>query len=119
MEKVEIVEKEHGQQSHSMKLQLREDVVLCLEEGLLRLNMGKSGRGRKERAAKVEKLRNLTIFSDTSAIEIFVNDGETVMTTRVYSENLKQKVTFLSKENTGSITGYELGSFIVYHNEEV
>ena len=41
------------------------------------------------------------------------------MTTRVYSENLKQKVTFLSKENMGSITGYELGSFIVYHNEEV
>ena len=118
-EKVEIVEKEREQQSRSMKLQLREDVILSLEEGILRLNMGKSGRGRKERATKVEKLRNLTIFSDTSAIEIFINDGETVMTTRVYSENLKQKVTFLSKENTGSVTGYELGSFIVHHHEEV
>ena len=40
------------------------------------------------------------------------------MTTRVYSENLKQKVTFLSKENTGSVTGYELGSFIVHHHEK-
>lgn len=75
-----------------MKLQLREDVILSMEEGILRLNMGKSGRGRKERAAKVEKLRNLTIFSDTSAIEIFINDGETVMTTRVYSENLNRKL---------------------------
>ena len=119
VEIVEIIEKERRQQSRSMKLQLREDVILSLEEGILRLNMGKSGRGRKERAAKVEKLRNLTIFSDTSAIEIFINDGETVMTTRVYSENLKQKVTFLSKENTGSVTGYELGSFIVHHHEEV
>ena len=119
VEIVEIIEKERGQQSRSMKLQLREDVILSLEEGILRLNMGKSGRGRKERATKVEKLRNLTIFSDTSAIEIFINDGETVMTTRVYSENLKQKVTFLSKENTGSVTGYELGSFIVHHHEEV
>ena len=119
VEIVEIIEKERRQQSRSMKLQLREDVILSLEEGILRLNMGKSGRGRKERATKVEKLRNLTIFSDTSAIEIFINDGETVMTTRVYSENLKQKVTFLSKENTGSVTGYELGSFIVHHHEEV
>ena len=119
VEIVEIIEKERRQQSRSMRLQLREDVILSLEEGILRLNMGKSGRGRKERATKVEKLRNLTIFSDTSAIEIFINDGETVMTTRVYSENLKQKVTFLSKENTGSVTGYELGSFIVHHHEEV
>ena len=116
---LEADEKEREQKSRSMKLQLREDVILSLEEGILRLNMGKSGRGRKERATKVEKLRNLTIFSDTSAIEIVINDGETVMTTRVYSENLKQKVTFLSKENTGSVTGYELGSFIVHHHEEV
>ena len=79
--------------------------------------MGKSGHGRKERVAEVKQLRNLTIFSDTSAIEIFINDGETVMTTRVYSENLEQKVSFLSKGNVGSVTGYELESFVVIEKE--
>lgn len=75
--------------------------------------MGKSGHGRKERIAEIKQLRNLTIFSDTSAIEIFINDGENVMTTRVYSENLEQKVTFLSKGNVGNVAGYELGSFVI------
>lgn len=96
-----------------MTLQLREDVVLSWKDGLVSLKLGKSGHGRNERIAEVEVLRNLTIFSDTSAIEIFINDGETVMTTRVYSEHLKQRVCFLEKGNASSITGYELGIFIV------
>ena len=80
--------------------------------------MGKSGHGRKERIAEIKQLRNLTIFSDTSAIEIFINDGENVMTTRVYSENLEQKVTFLSKGNVGNVAGYELRSFVIEKHEE-
>ena len=80
--------------------------------------MDKSGHGRKERIAEIKQLRNLTIFSDTSAIEIFINDGENVMTTRVYSENLEQKVTFLSKGNVGNVAGYELGSFVIEKHEE-
>ena len=100
-------------QEAPMTLQLREDVFLSWKDGLLSLKMGQSGHGRKERIAQIDALRNLTIFSDTSAIEIFINDGETVMTTRVYSEHLNQKVQFLEKGNVSSITGYELGSFIV------
>lgn len=53
-----------------------------------------------------------------SCIEIFINDGENVMTTRVYSENLEQKVTFLSKGNVGNVAGYELGSFVIEKHEE-
>lgn len=60
--------------------------------------MGESGRGRKQRFAKVEELSDITIFSDTSAIEIFINNGETVLTTRVYSEHLEQKVELVSRE---------------------
>ena len=113
---VKNTEIEDKQEKSSIKIQLREDVFLSWGKGVFRLNMGKSGRGRKERVAKVEQLRNLTIFSDTSAIEVFINDGETVMTTRVYNETLEQTVTFLSKGNdgnVGNVTGYELGSFVI------
>ena len=109
---------ERTEKNSSVKIQLREDVFLSWEKGLFRLNMGKSGHGRKERIAEIKQLRNLTIFSDTSAIEIFINDGENVMTTRVYSENLEQKVTFLSKGNVGNVAEYELGSFVIEKHEE-
>ena len=109
---------ERTEKNSSVKIQLREDVFLSWEKGLFRLNMGKSGHGRKERIAEIKQLRNLTIFSDTSAIEIFINDGENVMTTRVYSENLEQKVTFLSKGNVGNVAGCELGSFVIEKHEE-
>ena len=109
---------ERTEKNSSVKIQLREDVFLSWEKGLFRLNMGKSGHGRKERIAEIKQLRNLTIFSDTSAIEIFINDGQNVMTTRVYSENLEQKVTFLSKGNVGNVAGYELGSFVIEKHEE-
>ena len=109
---------ERTEKNSSVKIQLREDVFLSWEKGLFRLNMGKSGHGRKERIAEIKQLRNLTIFSDTSAIEIFINDGENVMTTRVHSENLEQKVTFLSKGNVGNVARYELGSFVIEKHEE-
>ena len=40
---------ERTEKNSSVKIQLREDVFLSWEKGLFRLNMGKSGHGRKER----------------------------------------------------------------------
>lgn len=97
----------------SVKLKLREDVIISWENGIFKIEMGKSGHGRRERVAQIDKLFNITIFSDTSSIEIFINDGETVMTTRVYSDNLNQEVSFLSSDNKGAVIGYELGSFVI------
>ena len=87
------------------------------ERWLVYGSMGESGRGRKQRFAKVEELSDITIFSDTSAIEIFINNGETVLTTRVYSEHLEQKVELVSREVKGSVHGYELGSFEVEYKK--
>lgn len=95
----------------------REDVTISWKDGLFTLSMGESGRGRKQRFAKVEELSDITIFSDTSAIEIFINNGETVLTTRVYSEHLEQKVELVSREVKGSVHGYELGSFEVEYKK--
>lgn len=56
---------------------------------------------KRESAENKTVKKSYNILNDTSAIEIFINDGENVMTTRVYSENLEQKVTFLSKGKCG------------------
>ena len=80
------------EEAKNLELKLREDVTISWKDGLFTLSMGESGRGRKQRFAKVEELSDITIFSDTSAIEIFINNGETVLTTRVYSEHLEQSL---------------------------
>lgn len=49
--------------------------------------LGSSGQGRKERSCRVEELRKLTIIVDTSSVEVFLNDGETVLTTRFYPQD--------------------------------
>ena len=105
------------EEAKNLELKLREDVTISWKDGLFTLSMGESGRGRKQRFAKVEELSNITIFSDTSAIEIFINNGETVLTTRVYSEHLEQKVELVSREVKGSVHGYELGSFEVEYKK--
>ena len=50
------------------------------------------GGGRKKRSCDLECLNNLRIFVDTSAVEIFINDGEAVFSTRYYPNNNSFKV---------------------------
>ncbi len=45
------------------------------------------GRGRGTRKARVLALKHLRVLADTSLIEIYLNHGETVFTTRFYPEN--------------------------------
>lgn len=55
---------------------------------------GNTGAGRTVRKAKVEMLKNFRMLLDTSAVEIYLNDGETVFSTRYYPqcENLRLKI---------------------------
>lgn len=82
-----LMDKEAG----GFELKLRESAVLSYEDGVLKLNVSGCGSGRTERGLNVEKLWKLQIFSDSSSLEIFVNDGADVFTTRVYDsmENLR------------------------------
>lgn len=45
-----------------------------------------SGYGRNDRKVIIESMNNLRIFSDSSSIEIFVNDGEYVLSSRIYAK---------------------------------
>lgn len=91
------------------KLKIRKNVFLEYKENLLTLTMNESGFGRDKRHIEIEKIKNIRIFNDTSSIEIFINDGEEVMTSRVYSEEIS-KPKFLT-ENKGKIQYYPLRGY--------
>lgn len=65
---------------------IRKDITLSYENRILTLDMGESSHGRKRRKIKVAQIDKLEIYSDKSSLEIFVNNGERVLTTRVYSD---------------------------------
>lgn len=92
----------------TVKLELRSGVTLSYEDGLLTLDLGTCGSGRTIRRAEVEELRNLQVFSDTSSLEIFVNGGEEVFTTRVYGHEGKMDI---SGRFGGEITVYNMKGF--------
>lgn len=100
----------HFKKSEDFKLQIRADVTLGYQNKLLTLALGKSGCGRKERHIILPEIHHLTIFSDTSSLEIFINKGQEVMTTRVYSEPKKQQPRFLT-EHEGEVTFYGLKGY--------
>lgn len=61
-----------------------------------------AGAGRNKRKAKVSELNNIRILADTSAVELYLNDGEIVFSTRYYPdrEDLQLKV---KAENSGNL----------------
>lgn len=70
----------------SMTLTLRRGAELTFENGRLTLDIEPCGSGRGRRSVNLHSLEQLQIFSDTSSLEIFVNGGGEVFTTRVYGD---------------------------------
>ncbi|MCB2293403.1 glycoside hydrolase family 32 protein [Clostridium algoriphilum] len=68
------------------QLIMRNDCKLTFSshKKIFELSLGQSGYGRNNRQVQLDKLKSLWIFSDTSSIEIFINSGEEVFTTRFY-----------------------------------
>ena len=71
--------------SSDFDINLRGDVKLSYKDEILTLDMGESSFGRKIRKVKIENIENIRIYSDKSSLEIFINDGSYVLSTRVYS----------------------------------
>lgn len=94
-------------------LQLRNMTTLSYqrEKQLLTLSMGENGYGRDERSLPIQTLSRLHIFSDTSSLEIFINDGENVFTTRVYEEGAEKEVGFRDCQMDGNVVFYKLKSY--------
>ena len=90
-------------ESLSIPLPQSAEILIDCEEGLSldlsgvgleaaegRLTVREGGYGRTVRTAPLQDLRRLRILADTSALEIFVNDGEAVLSTRWYPEQAER-----------------------------
>lgn len=66
-----------------------------------------TGCGRTERKAKAERVKNLRIWVDTSSVEIFVNEGEKVFTTRFYPDSDKIALA-MHADSPCTLTGWKL-----------
>lgn len=97
----------------SFTLCLRNTTTLSYdqEQQLLTLSMGEHGYGREKRSLSIQDVRSLRIFSDTSSLEIFINDGEEVFTTRVYEDEAQQELAFNDCKMEGNVVLYKLKSY--------
>lgn len=100
--------------------QIKDDIKVNIEdsisieykskENLFTLNFENDiiGAGRTKRAVELNNCKNLRIFVDKSSIEIFINDGEEVFSTRFYPEN---EFISIKINNDTKNTLWEMGSF--------
>jgi beta-fructofuranosidase len=98
---------------NNFELELKEDCKIAFDkcEQLIKLTLGNSGYGRDSRSVYINKLTQLQIFSDTSSLEIFVNGGEEVFTTRIYPKDNKDKIVLKGSLDNAKINLYELGEY--------
>ncbi|MDD3362834.1 MAG: glycoside hydrolase family 32 protein [Hespellia sp.] len=92
-------------ESDSLEIMLGDDAEIVYRCGLLTLkHTGINACGRTKRVAEVEKLRKLRILIDTSSLELFINDGEQVMTSRWYPEHADT----IELSGQGAVTIYDM-----------
>ena len=77
---------------YEFKIELREDCNLSFSNGVFKLQLGKSGYGRNMRAVEINNVKSLRVFSDNSSLEVFLNEGEEVFTTRIYNDKIDSKL---------------------------
>ncbi len=88
-------------------IKLSEDVELSWLEGIFLLKfLNDSGCGRTIRRAKIDKLNSIRLLKDTSMLEIFINNGETVFTTRYYPKKINY--TFIKVAGSDTIRSWKL-----------
>ncbi|MEG0735760.1 MAG: GH32 C-terminal domain-containing protein, partial [Longicatena sp.] len=95
----------------TIELQLHEGIHLHYKNHILTLKLTECGCGRDSRSVVVHDLCKLQIFMDTSSIEIFVNDGREVFTSRHYANQISKLKLQGVFEMVGTI--YELKPFII------
>lgn len=90
---IEIAYEEFSEHKEILEyeIQLSEDVRLSWKCGIFRLQfLNAGGCGRTVRNAKIARLYNMRILKDVSMLEIYINGGEYVFTTRYFPENTMQ-----------------------------
>ena len=87
-----------GASSAAICVQIGTGCSLSYEKGLVTLQFtGDSGAGRGKRVARCEAVHKIQILMDVSILEIYINDGEIVMTSRIFLPEKDATVRFLGQ----------------------
>ncbi|MBQ4247264.1 MAG: GH32 C-terminal domain-containing protein, partial [Ruminococcus sp.] len=79
----------------SFELNLGKEVHLNYKDGVftLRFTDAKVGCGRDVRRARLDSCNDLRVLADKTSMEIFINNGETVFSTRFYPQDTQISIT--------------------------
>lgn len=102
----------HVKPDTDLTLRLLEDARLCYRagEGVLTLDAGTvCGAGRTVRRMKLPRLQTLDLYLDGSTLEVFVNEGEAVLTTRLFGRD----DTVAAKPFAGTLEFYTMNAFVL------
>lgn len=87
-----------GSLSAAICVQIGIGCSLFYEKGLVTLQFtDDSGAGRGKRVARCEAVHKIQILMDVSILEIYINDGEIVMTSRIFFPGKDATVRFLGQ----------------------
>lgn len=86
-------------------------ITYSSEEEILSLSFVDGGYGRDIRSVKVDRLESLRVLCDTSSIEIFVNEGEEVFTSRFYPATSQIGIKVCGEKVNAKIEIYEMEAF--------
>lgn len=95
-----------------LEILIKQCAKIVYSENILTLEFVDGGYGRTKRAVKLDSLDSLRIFCDTSSIEIFVNDGEEVFTTRFYPKQNQSEFKVKGTNLKCNFDLWELSKFI-------
>ena len=77
----------------SCRICFNQDLVLDYKDGVFSMKLlNRTGAGRTVRRAEINSLEDIRIIMDTSAIEVYVNQGSTVFTSRYYPASGESRV---------------------------
>ena len=101
-------------QGDKIRVSFGEELVLDYADGMAKLSFSEAaGAGRKERYAQIPsgELHDIRILVDTTAVEIYLNGGEVVFSTRYYPQEQTQQIKIQAEHIDGKI--YKLNSMTV------
>lgn len=92
----------------NLEILLRNEIKLIYKDNIFTLDLKECGYGRDKRSVYLTSLKELQIFLDNSSIEIFINSGEEVFTSRCYSKDLKTDLKISGEYELKDFSWYEL-----------
>lgn len=88
----------------AFSVSLAEDLILHYADGIFEMSFsGDAGCGRTSRKALIQTIREMRIVADTTLVEVYINHGESVFTTRYYPKGKSRNITIDSDGYKGKL----------------